>query len=199
MGISSATALGSIAIDVMKDSPADVCNRALQALGLKTHDDVRKLDEDIAARERGLATLAQSLDLERKEAEAAALMSQLAPSDEDLADRAEALATEVAATERTIAAYGLEIQDRENIKRTFEQKVKPFVSEGLLKDLTTDLNGVALHRLQALVWTLALGVVFVIAVYRDWAMPADFSPTLLALMGISGAGYVGFKYPERNN
>lgn len=71
MGISSATALGSIAIDAVKDFPADVCNRALQALGLKTHDDVRKLDADIAARERELTTLAQSLGARQKEAEAA--------------------------------------------------------------------------------------------------------------------------------
>jgi hypothetical protein len=44
-----------------------------------------------------------------------------------------------------------------------------------------------------------LGVVFIVGVYRDLAMPPDFSGTLLALMGISSAGYVGFKYQEKNN
>jgi hypothetical protein len=53
--------------------------------------------------------------------------------------------------------------------------------------------------MQVVCWTIALGIVFVIGVYRDLAMPADFSGTLLALMGISSAGYVGFKYPEKNN
>jgi hypothetical protein len=43
-----------------------------------------------------------------------------------------------------------------------------------------------------------LGLVFLIGVYRDLAMP-EFGNTLLALMAISSAGYVGFKYPEKNN
>jgi hypothetical protein len=45
---------------------------------------------------------------------------------------------------------------------------------------------------------LVLGGIFVIGVYRDLAMP-EFGGTLLALMGISSAGYVGFKFPEKNN
>jgi hypothetical protein len=47
-------------------------------------------------------------------------------------------------------------------------------------------------------WTLVLGAIYLIGVYRDLAAPA-FSSELLTLMGISGAGYVGFKYPEKNN
>jgi hypothetical protein len=35
-------------------------------------------------------------------------------------------------------------------------------------------------------------------VYRDLAMSPEFSTTLLALMGISSAGYIGFKLPEKN-
>jgi len=38
--------------------------------------------------------------------------------------------------------------------------------------------------------------VFVVGVYRNLAMP-EFSPTLLALMAVSGASYVGFKFPEQ--
>jgi len=41
-------------------------------------------------------------------------------------------------------------------------------------------------------------VVFIVAVYQDLAMP-EFSNTLLALMGVTSAGYLGFKYPERQS
>ncbi len=71
-------------------------------------------------------------------------------------------------------------------------------SEGLRKDLLTDVNGIALHRFQMVIWTIVLGIVFLIGVYRDLAMP-EFSGTLLALMGISAGTYLGFKIPERQN
>lgn len=199
MGISSATALCSIGVDDLKDSPADAVNRALQALGLNSHDDVRKLDQFIVAREADMAELEESLKKKKSEAQEADRDAKAAPDDEDLAAKALALAKVVAGMERSMTAYGLEIQDRQNVKQTFEQKIKPFVTQGWFQDLTTDVNGPTLHRLQALFWTFAIGLVFVIAVYRELAMPPDLSPTLLALMGISGAGYVGFKYPERNN
>jgi hypothetical protein len=51
------------------------------------------------------------------------------------------------------------------------------------------------HRFQMLVWTVVLGIVFALQVYRNLAM-MDFSPELLALQGISGGTYLGFKVPE---
>lgn len=91
-----------------------------------------------------------------------------------------------------------EIADRQRTLRAYEDMVGPFTSEGLFRDLTTDLNGAALHRLQVVFWTIALGGIFVIGVVQDLAMP-QFSDTLLALMGVTSAGYVGFKYPERQS
>jgi hypothetical protein len=70
------------------------------------------------------------------------------------------------------------------------------VSEGLIKDLLSDVNGTAFHRFQMVVWTLVLGFLFCVGVYKSLAMP-DFSVTLLALMGISAGTYLGFKIPER--
>ena len=96
------------------------------------------------------------------------------------------------------AQLQVEINDRNVVLRTYRDRIGPFVSQGWFKDITTDLNGTAIHRLQVVCWTGALGIVFVIGVYHDLSMPA-FSATLLALMGISSAGYVGFKYPEVNN
>ena len=51
-----------------------------------------------------------------------------------------------------------------------------------------------MHRLQVLLWTFVLGVVFVASVAHVLSMP-EFNTTLLALMGISGATYLGFKMP----
>lgn len=62
-------------------------------------------------------------------------------------------------------------------------------------DLVKDSAGPTLHRLQLVAWTLILGGVFVVGVYQTLIMPA-FSTTLLGLMGVTSAGYVGFKYVE---
>ena len=70
------------------------------------------------------------------------------------------------------------------------------VSQGWLTDILSDESGVSLHRLQTVAWTLVLGLVFVIGVTNDLAMPV-FDNTLLALMGISSGAYLGFKVPEK--
>jgi len=98
----------------------------------------------------------------------------------------------------TLLLLDSQIRDRRLLLRTYEATIKPFVSEGWFRDLTTDINGSALHRIQVFCWTWILGAVFLIGLYRDLAMP-QFSATLLALMGISSAGYIGFKYPEKQN
>jgi hypothetical protein len=72
------------------------------------------------------------------------------------------------------------------------------VSEGFFRDLLTDADGVNFHRFQMLVWTVVLGVLFVIGVYKGLSMPV-FSATLLALMGISAGTYLGFKIPEKQS
>jgi len=76
-----------------------------------------------------------------------------------------------------------------------EQRIRP-ASRNMFMDIVTDANGITLHRFQMLVWTLALALVYVIAVYDKLAMP-DFDTTLLALLGISSGVYLGFKIPEK--
>jgi len=199
MGISGATALASVSVDVAKDSPADAVNRALQALGLHTYADVDRVNEEVAARKplesaaRGdFAAKSVAARLARQAAVAAPGHVKLS----EAADNAEALAE---SAQRRLEHLRTEIQDRLNILRAYEDKTRPYVSQGWLKDVTTDSNGPTVHRIQVLCWTIALGLVFVVGVYRDLAMPANFSATLLALMGISSAGYVGFKWPEKNS
>jgi hypothetical protein len=68
-------------------------------------------------------------------------------------------------------------------------------SDGPLKDILNDGDGISFHRFQIAVWTLVLGGVFVVGVYHNMSMP-EFDASLLTLMGISSGTYVGFKFPE---
>lgn len=68
-------------------------------------------------------------------------------------------------------------------------------SGSFLRDVLSDDRGISLSRFQMLIWTLVLGVVFVVSVRTDLAMP-DLSGTLLALLGVSSGTYVGLKVPE---
>ena len=199
MGISGCTALAAVSIDIAKDSPADAVNRALQALGLKSHEDVKRLKKEIEERKSQLP--ATQSDFDQKTAAAQHAKEAAAAAGHGKAGLKEAAAEAIeaaAAAERTLNHLKTQIKDRHNILRTYEDKTEPFTSKGWLSDLTTDLNGPTVHRVQVLCWTFVLGGIFVIDVYRSLTMPPDFSPTLLALMGLSSAGYVGFKYPEKN-
>ncbi len=96
-------------------------------------------------------------------------------------------------------------QEKKNLsdsKKELEQKIndsldklKGMATEGILKDLLTDTNGITLHRFQMFVWTIVLGIFFISKVYTNLEMP-DLQ-TMLGLMGISGATYIGFKFPEK--
>lgn len=93
------------------------------------------------------------------------------------------------------AARAAQIQTRLDVIRV---QTSPSPHVNFLSDILTDSNGVSFHRLQMLVWTIVLGVIFVISVYTDLTMP-DFTATLLGLMGISSGTYIGFKIPEVAN
>jgi len=58
-----------------------------------------------------------------------------------------------------------------------------------LEDILTEDYGLSIHRFQMFVWTIVLGIIFVISVLHDLVMP-EFSATLLGLMGISSATYL---------
>jgi hypothetical protein len=69
------------------------------------------------------------------------------------------------------------------------------VSEGFVTDILTGGAGISFHRLQMVVWTLVLGVIFLGDVWSKLAMP-EFDATLLGLMGISSGTYLGFMLTE---
>lgn len=76
------------------------------------------------------------------------------------------------------------------------QKQLPVSHGKFFEDLLTDAYGITLHRFQMLAMTVILGVMFVIHVAITLTMP-EFDGTSLALMGIAGGTYIGFKVPEK--
>jgi hypothetical protein len=71
-------------------------------------------------------------------------------------------------------------------------------SEGFFRDVLSDVDGISLHRFQAVVWTVVLGAFFVVNVVTQLKMPV-FDNLLLGALGISGATYLGFKIPEQSS
>lgn len=71
-------------------------------------------------------------------------------------------------------------------------------SENFLKDILTDRDGVCLHRFQSVAWTVVIGILFVwrLLAGTDYAMP-ELDNYTLAVLGISGGTYLGFKIPEQ--
>jgi hypothetical protein len=68
-------------------------------------------------------------------------------------------------------------------------------SENFLLDLVSDGVGVSLHRVQMVAWTVVLIGIYLSEVYTTLALPT-LSTTLLGLMGLSSAAYVGLKSSE---
>lgn len=74
---------------------------------------------------------------------------------------------------------------------------KPRQKSWWLRDILSDSDGnIVLHRFQIVVWTIVLGIMFIVSVVNQLTMP-EFSATLLATMGISSGTYLGFKFPEK--
>jgi hypothetical protein len=64
-----------------------------------------------------------------------------------------------------------------------------------LKDIMSDANGVAVHRLQSVLFNVVFGVIFIYEVITTYAMP-NFTATQFMLMGISNVTYVAMKNSE---
>jgi hypothetical protein len=83
-----------------------------------------------------------------------------------------------------------------NAQAAFWRPTPPQLHQSFFLDILSDESGVSFHRLQIVIWTLVLAVVFVVSVIVSLEMPT-FDNTLLALMGISAGTYLGFKFPEK--
>jgi hypothetical protein len=70
-------------------------------------------------------------------------------------------------------------------------------SEGFMKDILSDQDGVSIHRFQQVVWTAIAVVMYLYGVHSQDTLPT-LSNTLIALAGISSAAYLGLKINENN-
>jgi hypothetical protein len=72
----------------------------------------------------------------------------------------------------------------------------PPQSKDFLRDITSSGDGVVLHRVQMLVWTVVMGLIFAWSVVWTFSFPA-FDNAMLVLAGLVNGVYVGFKFPEK--
>jgi hypothetical protein len=65
-------------------------------------------------------------------------------------------------------------------------------------DIISDETGVSIHRLQNVIWTIVVGVIYISFVNVNCALPDQkvITDMLLGLMGISSAAYLGVKTKE---
>lgn len=173
MGLSLATAGAAAGVDHIRDTPEDSLNDALKAIGLASHQDVIDLEQTIA----------------RLSAEAAQPPSPAPSSAEAPADGKPSPA----------AIAQARLNDARIKLQFYRTRTQDFRSQGFFPDLITNLSGTGLHRLQAVIWTVVVGALFVVELYSGTAKALPvIDNNLLALMGISSAGYVGFKVSETN-
>jgi len=158
LGISAATALGSVAVDQTKDSKVQIIQDSVTALGISTADDTDALAAAYAAQPDGPANAV---------IHDAVIGTNLTP---------------------TVRQLWTEYRDR----------IRDVKSDNFVRDLVNDINGPTIHRWQILIWTLVFGGIYAYSVYANLVTP-NFSDNLLALMGISGATYIGFKIPEKQS
>jgi hypothetical protein len=71
-------------------------------------------------------------------------------------------------------------------------------SKGFFTDIISDETGVSIHRLQNVIWTIVVGGVYIDWVCSNTCLPNEntITNTLLGLMGISSAAYLGVKTTE---
>jgi hypothetical protein len=171
IGIGTGTALGAAMIDANKRDVSD--------------------DERAVTHPKESELTAEVQELKAKMASLQAKLTTAPPGSTEDIDSLSKLKIELAQKEAQLSDIRKKIADATSALS------KP-ISEGFVRDLLTDASGISFHRFQMLVWTIILGFIFCVEVYKTLRMP-EFSTTLLSLMGISAGTYLGFKIPERSS
>ena len=172
MGIGTGTALGSAMIDASKNDTANSQLSELNPQRVQLQSEVTELTAKRDAQSKQITDAGAAATADNKQT---------------LSD----LNVKLNTTQAQLDEIAKKISDASS------GLSKP-ASEGFLRDLLTDVNGINFHRFQMLAWTIVLAFLFCAGVYTALAMP-QFSGTLLALMGISAGTYLGFKIPEKQN
>jgi hypothetical protein len=169
IGISAGTALGSAFVDAAKTAPTS-------SSGNQPIVDVTQPHNEVLAELKQLqADTQQELEALQK------ARTLISPSDKPALDDNEQQQNEV---RKRLANY-----------RWQSAYFGWPTWRGVMYDLLAENNQISFHRFQIFVWTLILGIIFVVNVYNELAMP-EFSATLLGLLGVSAGTYIGFKLPE---
>jgi hypothetical protein len=105
-------------------------------------------------------------------------------------------AAEIAGLEEKLATLAAGDERTRTEARLKAMREPPTPKAKFFRDICDDGNGMSFHRLQTVMWTVILGIIFVSDVARVISMP-EFPDTLLVLMGISNSIYLGFKFPEK--
>lgn len=169
IGISAATGLSSAVVDSNNKSELKNKLRPLEKKKDNDEDEAKKLKSKIG-------TLNAEINATTDPAKKQKLTAELDAKKEELVLK-----------EKEIEQVNQEMQG-------LTDAAKPEQAKRFVHDILSDDNGISFHRFQMFAWTIVLIFIFIVKVYNDLAMP-DFDATLLALMGISGGTYIGFKLP----
>lgn len=92
-------------------------------------------------------------------------------------------------------ATGRLIDDSQKTNPNLSQN---FPTEGFLNDILSDKQGVSVHRLQNVLWTIVAGIIYIHYVVSMRSLPDDtvMTDNLLILMGVSTTAYLGIKTTE---
>jgi len=187
MGISGATGLAAVAMDATKSRPS-ASRRELEQLR-------RELDGTPETPGLRTQVLNARAALTLREAQTAAAIAA-----QQAGGNAAAPQAALAPVPANLAALEIELAEKEarlrRLAETANSAPRPATeNRNWIKDILSDENGISFHRFQMFVWTVVLGVYFVVGIFKDYVMP-EIDPQLLVLMGISSGTYLGFKFPE---
>ncbi|MBN1931550.1 MAG: hypothetical protein JW786_08090 [Desulfobacterales bacterium] len=189
IGIASGTALGAAAIDTNKRASAAIVVNEKTLI----QNEIDKLKTQMESQDCESKTLNQEInDLKSRLSSDPKLQDQIDKKNQELNNRT----TEIQGINTKIKELENKLDESKNKVDAAQRNKDAVTAQNWLSDLLTDANGISFHRLQMVIWTLVLGIVFIQQVLSNLALP-DFDSTLLALMGISSGTYLGFKLPEQ--
>ncbi len=177
---------------VTGDYLASINSTALVLLGISAGTAVGAATVDSAQQDAaGQLRRAEAMTEAKTEVAAAALAAK------DAAQQAQAAAVQAPAGGGQPPAAAQEVLDAKALLADKLSRLKAArnETETFWIDILSDADGVSVHRFQNVVWTVVLGLIFAIQAWTHLVMPT-YDGSLLALMGISAATYVGMKIPE---
>lgn len=172
MGLSAATGLGSAIMDSSKRQEKDRKRTSVEIQLQADELDIAELGTEVDQMYQSRGALPDIALLNRTDADP------------------------LTVKEAALAAKQKEIEQSKRMIRKYDIASEPRSSVSFFADILSDDNGYSFHRVQMFAWTVVLIVIFITSVSSLLAMP-DFDTTLLGLVGISGATYLGFKFPNQ--